>query len=101
MKDLDVCQSYGTYAAASVFGDSARQMREEIERRKRVTSDEWAAFDVKKIRVGVSQCAMYPLGAGRAVRAGAWAATAFEPSTSTTLACATSGRPTSTPGIAS
>lgn len=57
--DLEVCKSYAVFSGGIGWGNRAAQYKEEILRRNLLTSEEWALAAEKKLRRGMSQCAMY------------------------------------------
>lgn len=57
--NLDICQSYGVYAASPLWAASAQSSRDELIRRKALTDEEWAIVQQRSIKIGMSQCALY------------------------------------------
>jgi hypothetical protein len=59
LSDLDLCRGYGVYSQRSVFGSLAQKYRQEMERRKLLTPEEWALAAERRIQKDMSQCALY------------------------------------------
>lgn len=57
--DLEVCRSFGIYRASGLWATSANSYHEEIKRRNLLSDDDWQMIGPKKIKVGMSRCAMY------------------------------------------
>jgi len=56
--DLEICQSYGVYSRGA-WSSHAESYKQEIERRKLLSQDDWDTVAQRKIKRGMSQCAMY------------------------------------------
>lgn len=57
--DMDVCRSYGIYANSPMWRATADGYEQEINRRGLLSTEEWQLARSKKIRQGMSQCALY------------------------------------------
>lgn len=57
--DRRLCRSYGVYAASPFFSALATAHKDEINRRKLISENEWDLARSKKITLGMGLCAMY------------------------------------------
>lgn len=57
--DTDICQSYGVFRSGIGWGAMAQSYKEEILRRKLLSDEDMALVEQKKLRLGMSKCAMY------------------------------------------
>lgn len=59
VSDLEVCRSYGIFRASGLWATRAASYEAEVKRRGLIAADEWPLVEAKKIRNGMSRCAMY------------------------------------------
>jgi hypothetical protein len=59
LSDLELCRGYAVYAAWIMSDARAEQYKREIQRRNLLTPDEWELAGQKRIRKGMSRCALY------------------------------------------
>jgi hypothetical protein len=59
LSDLDICRAYGAYWHGFVPSSSADDYKQEMLRRKLLTPEEWTLATERRIRQGMSQCALY------------------------------------------
>jgi hypothetical protein len=59
LSDLDICRGYGVYSHWFVSDPLAQSYKQEMERRKLLTPEEWALAAEQRIQKGMSQCALY------------------------------------------
>lgn len=57
--DLEVCRSLGVYRGSALFGASASSYEAEARRRNLLTEEEWGMVAAKRVKIGMSRCAMY------------------------------------------
>lgn len=57
--DHEICRSYAVFSAGIGWGARAAQYKDEITRRNLLTPEEWQLASERKLRRGMSQCAMY------------------------------------------
>lgn len=59
LSDLDICRGYGVYSHWFVSALMAQGYKQEMERRKLLTPEEWTLAAEQRIQKGMSQCALY------------------------------------------
>lgn len=57
--DLDLCRGYGLYSHWFVFETLSQAYRQEMERRRLLTVEEWKLAAEQRIERGMSQCGLY------------------------------------------
>jgi hypothetical protein len=71
LSDLDLCRGYGVYSQWFVSGPLAQAYKQEIERRKLLTPEEWTLAAEQRIQKDMTQCALYASW-GKPVREYGW-----------------------------
>lgn len=59
LSDDQICRKYGTYSAWFIAKSLAQGYKREIERRGLIAPADWTLVTEKRIRKGMTQCAMY------------------------------------------
>lgn len=59
LSDLDICRGFGVYSHWIVSDSLAQGYKQEMERRKLLTPEEWTLAADQRIQKGMSQCALY------------------------------------------